>query len=75
MEKLIAILLKVSYWLGVLCLFLAVLSKVLNSLGTDLGEFMTRGNNIGYHSFIIGAILFLLMAIATGILELANRNS
>jgi succinate dehydrogenase/fumarate reductase cytochrome b subunit len=62
MEK---ILIKVSYWLGVVCIVLALLSKALNAIGVDFAEFTTRGNEVGYHSFVIGAVLFFLMAIAT----------
>ena len=74
MEKLLGFLAKLSYWLGVACIILAVVSKVLNSLGAEFGEVMTRGNDVGYHSFVTGAVLFFLMAIATASFDSVNKR-
>ncbi len=52
-----------SYWLGVACVAMALLWRVLNILG--LGPVATRGNPIAYMSFFKGALLFLLTAVAT----------
>jgi hypothetical protein len=71
MEK---ILLKVSYWLGVVCIVLAILSKALNAVGVN-AMLNTRGNDIGYHTFIIGTVIFFLMAIATASLDSFNKNN
>lgn len=72
MEK---VLLKVSYWLGVICIVLAVLSKALNAVGIDPLTFNTRGNGIGYHSYILGTVIFFLMAVATASLDSVNRKN
>jgi hypothetical protein len=72
MEKL---LIKVSYWLGVVCVALAVLSKALNAIGVNFTPFMTKGNEIGYQSFEVGAMLFFLMAIATASLSWFNKQN
>jgi hypothetical protein len=72
MEK---ILIKVSYWLGVVCIALALLSKALNALGVNFLQFMTRGNDVGYHSFVLGAVLFFLMAIATASFDSFNKHN
>jgi hypothetical protein len=54
-----------SYWLGVLSVLLALLTRGLNILGLSLAQIPTRGNPIAYHTFLDGAQLFFLMAIAT----------
>lgn len=72
MEKL---LIKLSYWLGVVCIALAVLSKGLNAIGVNFAQFTTRGNEIGYRTFLAGAILFLIMAIATESLDSFNKRN
>ena len=64
MEKLI---IKASYWLGVLCLLLSLLARALNILGPDSLHFAGSGAPITYHSFVEAAVLFYLTAIATGI--------
>ncbi len=64
MEKLI---IKVSYWLGVLFLLLALLARALNILGPDSLRFAGKGAPVSYHSFLEAAVVFYLTAIATGI--------
>jgi hypothetical protein len=54
-----------SYWLGVLSVLLALLTRGLNILGVSLATISTRGNSIGYRTFLDGAQLFFLTAIAT----------
>ena len=62
MEKYI---IRVSYWLGILCVVLAFLARAINFLGPDSLHFYNQGNPVGYHSFLDGAVLFFLTAIAT----------
>jgi|HubBroStandDraft_1064217.scaffolds.fasta_scaffold64013_1 hypothetical protein len=71
----IKLLIRVSYWLGVACVVLAVLSKGLNALGIEFAQFTTRGNEIGYRSFLLGAFLFFLMAIATASFDSFNKHN
>jgi hypothetical protein len=54
-----------SYWLGVLSVLLALLTRALNILGLSIGTISTRGNLIDYRSFLNGSVLFFLTAIAT----------
>jgi hypothetical protein len=55
-----------SYWLGVLSVLLALLMRVFNILGLwSLAVISTRGASIGYRTFLNGAVLFFLTAIAT----------
>lgn len=54
-----------SYWLGVVCVVVALVTRALNVLGV-LGTLIAgRGAPIGYRSFFDGALLFFLAAIAT----------
>ena len=54
-----------GYWLGIVSLVLAFLARAVNILGLNFLHFVTKGNPVGYHSFLDGAALFFLMAIAT----------
>jgi hypothetical protein len=72
MEK---ILIKVGYWLGVVCVALAMLSKALNAIGVNFAQFTTRGNEIGYRSFVVGAGIFFLLAIATESYDAFNKRN
>ena len=62
MEKLI---ITYSYWLGILSALLALLTRGLNILGLVVAGIGTRGNAIGYRTFLDGSTLFFLTAIAT----------
>jgi hypothetical protein len=54
-----------SYWLGVLSFLLALLTRALDILGLPLGNIVTKGNAVGYRTFLDGSLLFFLTAIAT----------
>ena len=71
----VKLLIRVSYWLGVACIVLALLSKALNALGMNFLQFMTRGNDVDYRSYVLGAVLFFLMAIATASFDSFNKNN
>jgi len=64
-----------SYWLGIACVVLALVFRVLNALGFLMAEVSTKGNSIGYHSFLRGAALFLGTAIATACFTWFNKQS
>jgi hypothetical protein len=54
-----------SYWLGVLSVLLALLTRALNILGLSIATIPTRGGSIDYRSYLDGSVLFFLTAIAT----------
>ena len=54
-----------SYWLGVTCTVLALVTRVSNALGFEFVHFTTRGNVIDFHSLLDAALLFLFVAIAS----------
>ena len=54
-----------SYWLGVVCVALALVTRALNVLGVARNVFTGQGQPISYHSFVDGALLFFVTAIAT----------
>jgi len=54
-----------SYWLGVVCVVLAVVIRILNALGLPTILLQTRGNSISFRSFVDAALLFLITSIAT----------
>ncbi len=53
-----------SYWLGIVSVVLAFVTRALNVLGV-VTLFRGRGNAIGYHTFLDGALLFFVATIAT----------
>ena len=54
-----------SYWLGTAFALLAVVARLLNLAGIDPNLLPSRGNPIGYHTFLDAALLFFLISIAT----------
>jgi len=55
-----------SYWLGLLCSLLAAGARALNALGILTPRAVTQGKLIWTMGFYKGALLFFLIAIATG---------
>jgi hypothetical protein len=62
MEKLIA---RWSYWLGIVCLVVAVIWRIATAFGLWMASNVTRENPIGYWSFFHASILLFVAAIAT----------
>ncbi len=56
---------KWSYWLGTVCAVLALGARGFDVLGINPLDFSTRGNGIGYHSFMDGTLFFYVISIAT----------
>ena len=56
---------KWSYRLGFACAVLALVTRGLNALGLSIAEVSTRGSSISYRTFLDGALLFFVTAIAT----------
>ncbi|MCL5288545.1 MAG: hypothetical protein M1453_11205 [Acidobacteria bacterium] len=70
MEKKI---LQYSYWLGVLCVVVAVIWRFANAMGYGMRQIMP-GQSIYYMSFYKAALLFLMVSIATGANILAGKD-
>ena len=70
MEKIIAL---VSYWLGMLCVVLSLLFRILAAFGIALAYAPGNGMAISYNSFFHGAIIFLLLSAASSLLA-ASRS-
>lgn len=62
MEKLI---LAWSYWLGLASAVIALALRTLNAVGLLLPTVVTQGRTLWYMSFFKGALVLLLVAIAT----------
>jgi hypothetical protein len=58
--------LKYSYLAGVVCVAIALLWRLANQFGIYLGNYVP-GVGIGYMTFYKAALLFLLAAIASGL--------
>jgi hypothetical protein len=54
-----------SYWLGIVCVLLAMVARILNILGLSTMLLQTRGNPLSFRTFVNGALLFLITSIAT----------
>ena len=55
----------VSYWLGLLSSLIALGLRALNIFGILAPNVVQQGKTLWYMSFFKGALLFLLIAIAT----------
>ena len=56
---------KWSYWLGAVCAVLALLARALNAVGIHFLLFRTRGNSIGYNTYLDGSLFLFVISIAT----------
>jgi len=64
-----------SYWLGVACVALAIVIRVLNVFGLPV-LLHTKGNPVSFATFLNGALLFLITSIASsGLLLFKRQNS
>ena len=63
-----------SYWLGVTFAALALLSRVLDTVGRNFLDFETRGGGVGYHTFTNGMYFFLAISIATSLYAKTNSQ-
>jgi len=62
MEKLIA---RGSYWLGIACLVIAVIWRIVNVFWSWHSSASTAGPSMGHLTFMHGSILFLVATIAS----------
>jgi hypothetical protein len=63
---------KVAYWIGIICTVLALLTRGLAMLGIWTATLAGGAGSTGriplsYRSFLDGAVLFFLMAIASSV--------
>jgi hypothetical protein len=64
-----------SYWLGLICVVVAVVIRILNMAGTPATLLATRGNGLSYRSFVDLSVLLLLISIATaGVIGSGKQN-
>ena len=62
--KLIA---RVTYWLGIICMVLAVALRLFNALGFEFTHMVTKGNPIDVRSFLDATLLFLFASMASSL--------
>jgi hypothetical protein len=65
--------LQYSYWLGVVCVVVAIVWRGCNALGFFLAN-VVPGITVSYQSFLKGAVLLLLTAIATQAYSAGSRQ-
>ena len=56
---------KWSYWLGVVCSVIAVLTRVCGLVGLNLSAFPQIGSAVVYQRFVDRAFFFFIISIAT----------
>jgi hypothetical protein len=54
-----------SYWLGLASAVIALALRSLNAVGLLLPQVVAQGRTIWYMSFFKGALLFLVISVAT----------
>jgi hypothetical protein len=62
--KLIA---RVTYWLGLICASLAVITRLANALGFESVRIVTRGNTVDFKSFLDAALLLIFLSMASSL--------
>jgi hypothetical protein len=72
MEKLV---MRLSYYLCLLCAVLAIVARCLEALSVSAKLFAGRGNAIGYHAFMDGVILFFMLCVATACSAWVKKES
>lgn len=68
-------LLQWSYWLGVACVAVAIVWRAANAIAGIPTDLHLAGKEVTYWTVIHGAILFLLVAIATANYDWGKRQS
>jgi hypothetical protein len=53
-----------SYWIALVCVVAALVMRIFDWMGL-FSKLETKGNPIASHTFVEGAVLFFLAAIAT----------
>jgi hypothetical protein len=66
---------KWSYWLGIACLVIAVLWRILGAVGLPLGESVSSGRTFGYLTFYRAGLLFFAATVASVAYEWAEGRS
>jgi hypothetical protein len=56
---------RLTYWVGMTCVVLALISRGMNALGFEMTGVLTKGHPIDYHSLLDGALLFLFSSPGT----------
>ena len=58
---------RLTYWAGMACVALALISRLMNAMGFEMVGVLTKGHPIDYHSLLDGALLFLFSSIASSL--------
>ena len=66
---------RLSYWLCLLCAVLAIVTRCLEALSVSATLFAGHPNAIGYHSFLDGVILFFMICVATACSAWVKKDS
>ena len=64
---LVKVIARLTYWVGMACVALAVILRLMNALGFEMVGVLTKGHPIDYHSLLDGALLFLFSSIASSL--------
>jgi hypothetical protein len=72
LEKQISLL---SYWLGLVCVVLSVALRALAAVGISIRTGIPGGLSFSYLTFFRGAMMLLLLTIATATLSWAKRQN
>lgn len=66
---------RASYYLCVLCAVLALITRILASVGSVAAAFVGRALPIGYHAFMDGVFLFLALVLASASVVFIDKHS
>jgi hypothetical protein len=66
---------RLSYWLCLLSAGLALITRLLATIGTTAALFSGRTLPIGYHTFMDGVLLFFVLTIASASVAFTESRS
>jgi hypothetical protein len=65
----------VAYWIGIVCAAVALIARALALVGTRVFPALPPGKvELSYRSFLEGAMLFFVMAIASAVVRWAKTQ-
>jgi hypothetical protein len=66
-NMLVKLIARFTYWSGLLCASLAVITRLANALGFESVRIVTRGNTVDFKSFLDAALLLMFACIASSV--------
>jgi len=64
---------QVTYWVGMVCVALALFSRLMSVFGFEMTHVFSKGHPIDYHSYLDASLLFLFASMASSLYARLER--